>query len=124
MLIQKLFVSSLAGLLQALSRYRWRLFWAIYLFGLGIYYFGCGRAPLTAIYQAFTLFTLNNNPAEDAACNTWLYVAGLLAALYTTASVIHLVARCFIHRQQVAAASRQPYILASSEKFVGGFRYR
>ena len=109
--MQKTFLSLLNHLLQLLSRYRWRLFWGIYGFGFAVYFLGCGRGLLASLYQSFALFTLNINPAEDAACNTWLYVAGLLAALYTTTSVIQLIARRFIQRQQVAAASRQPYIL-------------
>ena len=106
-----LFLKSLRPLLDLLENHRWWLFAVIYAFGAGVYYFGCQVDGLVSLYQAFTLFTLNVAPVKGSGCNTWVYLAGFVAAFYTALSVISLIAKRFIDTQSVVQTSKSPYIL-------------
>ena len=106
-----LLIKTLRPLLLVLEKYRWWIFGVIYAFGVGVYYFLCKVDGLVSFYQAFALFAINVTPVEGANCNTWVYIAGIVAALYTTLSVVSLVAKKFIDTQSVTETSHASYIL-------------
>jgi len=110
--MKALLIRLLKLLLNILEKYRWWIFGVIYAFGVGVYYFACKADGLVSIYQAFALFAINIVPIEVAGtCNTWVYIAGIWAALYTTLSVVSLVAKKFVDTQSVIEASKSSYIL-------------
>lgn len=109
--MRALLIKTLRPLLHLLEKYRWWIFGVIYAFGVGVYYFVCKVEGLVSFYQAFALFAINVTPVEGANCNTWVYIAGIVAALYTTLSVVSLVAKRFIDTQSVTETSRTSYIL-------------
>jgi len=107
-----LLIKLLRPLLDLLEHYRWWLFGIIYFFAVGVYYFVCKVDGLVSFYQAFALFAMSIAPIEGAGnCNTWVYIAGILAALYTMTSVISLVAKRFIDKESVNESTKSAYIL-------------
>ncbi|HIP12054.1 MAG TPA: hypothetical protein EYG73_04950, partial [Arcobacter sp.] len=97
-----LLIKLLRPLLNLLEHNRWWLFGIIYFFAVGVYYFVCDVEGLVSFYQAFALFAMSIAPIEGAGnCNTWVYIAGILAALYTVTSVVSLVAKRFIDKESV-----------------------
>ena len=112
--MKALFIVVLKPLLSILEKYRWWIFGVIYAFGVGVYYFVCNVDGLVSVYQAFALFAISVTPITGEGtntCNTWIYIAGLFAALYTTLSVVSLVAQKFVDKQSVVEASKTSYIL-------------
>ncbi len=106
-----LIIKTLKPLLNILENYRWSIFGLIYGFGVFVYAVLCKKEWLVAGYEAFALFALNVSTVEGSSCNTWVYIAGLLAAFYTVMSVVSLVARRFVNTQSVVDASSGSYIL-------------
>jgi len=107
-----LLIKLLRLLLNLLEHYRWWLFGIIYFFAVGVYYFVCKVDGLVSFYQAFALFAMSIAPIEGAGnCNTWVYIAGVLAALYTVTSVVSLVAKRFIDKESVNESTKSAYIL-------------
>lgn len=101
-------------LLHGLEKYRWLLFGLIYLFGFGVYKFACGATWLQSAFNAASLFTLTidtNFPKAMEGATTLLYIAGLLAAFYTIASILSLLTKNFVDRNSVKAIIKESYIL-------------
>lgn len=112
--MKALFIKILKPLLSVLESYRWWIFGLIYTFGVGVYYFVCKVEGIVAIYQAFALFAMSlTTVTTDGAngCNTWVYIAGLMAAFYTVISVISLVAKRYIDTHSVNVSVDKEYIL-------------
>ncbi len=112
------------GLFSLLEKYRWYIFILIYFTGLLFYKYICKSDWLPSFYHAAALFTINiktDSPSLTDNSLTWLYIIGLIAALYTITSLISLVAKQFVDHSLIWVIKQKPYILVCGLGSKGSF---